>query len=530
MRMKFLIAILSMLLLAAAPVVYGFADDGPGGAWPDKTLYVNSLDVESDVIAQGATQTFSAEVVGFLNGISLGPIPFVLVEIMYSAGGSDYSAGICYTDLNGRCEVEAQFNVPGNYYAYATAMRYGYTPDGDKYPLGVFEVEPTNAPYFTSTPIDLFNIADNNYEYDADAIDPDGDAISYSLIKGPAGMNINSKNGFVTWNNVPTTGSFPVTIRAADIYGAYAEQSYILTVAENVVENHAPTINIPDLTMDVGDMYKINLHNYSYDIDGDDLTYTLISGPDNNIAEAELNSDELELKGISEGITAMTIEVSDGELTDISNFTIKVAKPNLKPAFTSMPLTTAYKNEWYGYEVEADDPEGTKIKFYLLDGPAGMTIENKENDKAEIRWLPSSKGEFDVVIMAVDEDDKFMLQRFTIIVAERGKNSFNANDLIASKIRVSSNEYLNPGEDLVLTMRLENDGNKKLEEVEITASVQELGIRKSTGHFTLKKGDEVSKTLRLEIPEYAMQGNYGLRLEVYNEGVKRIIYRDFFIE
>jgi hypothetical protein len=46
----------------------------------------------------------------------------------------------------------------------------------------------------------------------------------------------------------------------------------------------------------------------------------------------------------------------------------------------------------------------------------------------------------------------------------------------------------------------------------------------------LKKRDNAQKTLFLEIPEYADAGNYPLRIEIYNGDVKRIVYRDFFIE
>ena len=59
--------------------------------------------------------------------------------------------------------------------------------------------EPTNRPpLFSSDPvIDAF--INQLYEYDADAVDPDGDLLDYQIILGPDGMTINSETGAVEW-------------------------------------------------------------------------------------------------------------------------------------------------------------------------------------------------------------------------------------------------------------------------------------------------------------------------------------------
>ena len=540
MKFKFLLTIFAILLLAITPLVYAFADDGPEGPWPDQALYISSLTASSDIIQQGGSQTFSVEV---REDLFYQPVSFVLVEVMYmiiTEDGltNDYSAGICYTNILGLCDITAQFDIPGDYIVYATAMRYGYTPDADLYPFVTFTVQSApaavnHAPEIIP-PIDnvtvhvgetiIFDLADNEY-------DEDGDSLTWSLGDYSSDLIDAGLSGQELRVDANQIGNAYVDVILTDEHGAYDSQRVYITIIEAPVENHAPVIALPDLTLAEDSGVTINLNDYAYDEDGDSLLFSIVAEPDTNIVDYDLSGSTLILEADDAGLTSIEIEVSDGELTSSDIMTIEVIsnghQNKTAPYFTSIPITTAIKDEWYEYEVEAVDPEGTDVTYYLLEKPSGMKMDSEDG---EIRWLPESNGEFDVIIMAVDEDDYFALQRFTITVIDADDGvSFNVNNLIISRIRISTNEYLSPGDELILSMRLDNEGRENLDDIKVTAHVQELGLRKSTGYFTLKKGDAISKTLILEIPEYAEQGNYAIRIEVYSNGVKRIIYRDFFI-
>uniref|UniRef100_A0A831U1J1 Subtilisin n=1 Tax=Geobacter metallireducens TaxID=28232 RepID=A0A831U1J1_GEOME len=100
--------------------------------------------------------------------------------------------------------------------------------------LGVSAEPQPSAPVFTSTPITAAKegVA---YSYAAAAADADGDSITYSLVTAPAGMVIDPVSGLVSWT--PTyrqAGSHGVTIRAADGGGLAAEQSFTVTVEDDV--------------------------------------------------------------------------------------------------------------------------------------------------------------------------------------------------------------------------------------------------------------------------------------------------------
>ncbi|MFC3217345.1 putative Ig domain-containing protein [Comamonas sp. JC664] len=54
------------------------------------------------------------------------------------------------------------------------------------------------APAFSSTPVTSAT-AGSAYAYTARATDPDGDAISYTLVSAPAGMAIHATSGAISW-------------------------------------------------------------------------------------------------------------------------------------------------------------------------------------------------------------------------------------------------------------------------------------------------------------------------------------------
>ena len=93
-----------------------------------------------------------------------------------------------------------------------------------------------NNPVITSIPT-LNAFAEQLYNYDVNAFDPDNDPITYSLINFPTGMNINSNNGLISWtpNNI---GNYNIIVRVNDNKGGFAQQSFII----NVVQAPVPPI------------------------------------------------------------------------------------------------------------------------------------------------------------------------------------------------------------------------------------------------------------------------------------------------
>jgi thiol-disulfide isomerase/thioredoxin len=77
---------------------------------------------------------------------------------------------------------------------------------------------PTNhAPTITSTPITTATVGEE-YTYEVDATDPDGDTLYYSLVISPAGMTINENTGVINWiPNSAHIGDNPVIVEVTDL-------------------------------------------------------------------------------------------------------------------------------------------------------------------------------------------------------------------------------------------------------------------------------------------------------------------------
>ena len=117
------------------------------------------------------------------------------------------------------------------------------------------------------------------YQYDADAVDPDQDTLTYSLTQSPADMQINPSTGEILWApSVNDIGSHFVSILVSDGAGGTATQAYTLTVLGDP-DNHAPIIlSYPIENAVVGEDYIYDVQ--AVDPDADPVIYSLTQKPD----------------------------------------------------------------------------------------------------------------------------------------------------------------------------------------------------------------------------------------------------------
>ncbi|WP_337175299.1 putative Ig domain-containing protein [Paludisphaera sp.] len=136
---------------------------------------------------------------------------------------------------------------------------------------------PNRPPVFASLPRTDATIG-ARYEYAAAALDPDFDALTFSLVAGPAGMTVHPATGVVSWT--PRAGQqAEVVLRVRDGRGGEADQSFTLCVLQ-APGNHAPVI----VSRPVVSLTGANPWSYSYlvqavDPDGDTLAYSLSQSP-----------------------------------------------------------------------------------------------------------------------------------------------------------------------------------------------------------------------------------------------------------
>ena len=215
------------------------------------------------------------------------------------------------------------------------------------------------APTITSSP-NLIATVGIKYTYTIKAIDPNGDAIIYSLVSGPTGMTF---NGIATINWKPTKiGVYGVTVKASD--GELSDtQSFEIAVSKLPVVNHAPVItSTPDDIATVGEVYTYDVE--ATDPDGDTLTYSFLYY--DKPTGMTINSATGLIKWIPTiaqvGNNWITVEVSDGSKSDTQHFTIEVSEPELIEITVLPDTMKIIVGGFETFEVTAHyDNETTKI-------------------------------------------------------------------------------------------------------------------------------------------------------------------------
>lgn len=93
-------------------------------------------------------------------------------------------------------------------------------------------VVPNAPPQFVSEPPKILPLPD--FKYQPQATDPDDDPLTFALLEGPEGMEIDAQSGLLTWQ-LPEklTGSISVKVQVQDADGASAVQSFTLALERN---------------------------------------------------------------------------------------------------------------------------------------------------------------------------------------------------------------------------------------------------------------------------------------------------------
>ncbi|MCA2577755.1 MAG: tandem-95 repeat protein [Microcystis sp. M41BS1] len=89
-----------------------------------------------------------------------------------------------------------------------------------------------------------------NYLYDVNAIDPDQDKLTYSLIDKPTGMVINPDSGLITWATFSQSNPINVEVKVEDGRGGFDTQSFIIELADRNIDLTLADIHTEDLVID----------------------------------------------------------------------------------------------------------------------------------------------------------------------------------------------------------------------------------------------------------------------------------------
>ncbi|MAG91344.1 hypothetical protein CMO83_01565 [Candidatus Woesearchaeota archaeon] len=219
------------------------------------------------------------------------------------------------------------------------------------------------------------------------ATDPDGEEVTYSVERIPAGAEF--KENVFTWTpgfDTVKKDDFvdyvmdKLNILTKSFYVKFVASSQDQRVVRNVIitvrdVNRAPILEDFD-TMTINEGETVNIAPKAYDLDGDKLSFSY---------SGFMNSDTYESGFDDAGNHTVTVTVSDGRLEDSKNVQIIIRQSNRAPVLNKIKDIKANEGDTVTIVLDAHDPDGDHISYSIENPPADFTL--KEN---VFTWVPHS--------------------------------------------------------------------------------------------------------------------------------------------
>ena len=271
-------------------------------------------------------------------------------------------------------------------------------------------------PRFVSEPVSEAFVG-GTYRYDAIAVDPENEVITYELVFGPDGMTLDSGTGRIAWNpTLDQAGETQVYVRATDVRGAFDLQVFTIAVTDL---NAAPEITSePTAPSGVGRPWQYPV--VATDPNGDPLLYEVDPASLDRGVQIDATTGVITWTPTEAGTFTTIVRVSDpaGKFdTQIFSLTLDSNSP---PRITSTPEGTLYVSETFSYPITTEDDDGDAVTLRIDPASAarGVTL-----DGATLRWTPTRTGEFTTTITADDGRGGTSTQTLTLPVYARTVDS-----------------------------------------------------------------------------------------------------------
>jgi len=294
-----------------------------------------------------------------------------------------------------------------------TTVVDSFTVQDSTYTSGGFGFYNQSQPQVVYTGFTEETISTKVYRYQVETVDPDGDAVTLSLLKAPAGMSLDQNTGLLSWvATVDEVGVHEVSIQVTDTSGATDIQNFSILVSDEV-----PVISTePVVTAHVDQRYIYDVH--AYDPNPDDvLSFSLVQNPVGMSIDAVSGLISWQ-PGIADiGIHPVTVRVTDASglfSEQTFNLDTQLLPDNTAPVFTTTPGLTAQVGVPYVYIPQAYDADGDTFTISMLTIPYGMERVSAQ----QITWIPTAEQvtQHSVIIDVNDGKGGITTQEFVIDV------------------------------------------------------------------------------------------------------------------
>lgn len=271
-------------------------------------------------------------------------------------------------------------------------------------------------PRFTSTPV-LIAVQGQQYSYKASAQDPDDQySLVFSVVAGPQGMTITPYGGQVLWTPAPDqVGLNRVVLGVTDASLSGPLWGYQVFEINVSNANDPPVIqSVPVTTAIQGVAYGYQVE--ATDPDDDTLRYLLVAYPTNMSIVPESGLITWVPAPDQTGPQQVLVQVMDGH-GGVCNqsFLVIVADVNDPPQVVDALRPPARQGALWTHRVAAWDPDGDSLRYSLIFGPAGMTI---NASFGELEWTPGQRdvGVQMVAVLVSDGRGGLAAQNFSLTV------------------------------------------------------------------------------------------------------------------
>ncbi len=232
-------------------------------------------------------------------------------------------------------------------------------------------------------------------EFVISANDPDGDAVTYSVVGLPAGAGFDVTTRVFTWTPSPDAAGNYQIMFTAEANGLSDLETITITVGDI---GEAPELAvIGNKNVNENDLLEFAIS--ANDPEGDTITYSAIGLPDG--ATFDVNTREFSWTPDynDSGEYTIIFVAEAGGLTDSENVTITVNNVDREPQLNPIGNKEVNENGSLGFTISATDIDMDAITYLAVNLPYGS---NLNNVTGEFNWVPtySDSGQYNVQFIA----------------------------------------------------------------------------------------------------------------------------------
>lgn len=276
--------------------------------------------------------------------------------------------------------------------------------------------QPNTAPVISSTaPVGPAGI-NLPYQYNADAIDADGDTFAWLLTVAPDGATIDATTGVINWTpNSEQLGSQEFVVNVNDGRGLSDQQTFSVNVEVDPINADPEILSSPPVEAYLANQYLYRVQ--VVDVNGDPLTFTLDTAPVGMAVDADglVSWTPTPAQVGSSVVRIMVEDGRGGSAVQEYSLLVDTQPVNQAPQITSIPKTTAVAGQAYNFQPTAVDANNDTLVWELVSGPIGMSI---NPSSGTLNWLPTigDLGSEQVVIRVFDTSAAFSELGYTLNV------------------------------------------------------------------------------------------------------------------